>query len=181
MKTIKHILCGLLLALLAGCSTASFKTDYDETVDFSTLKTYKWGESSITLKEGPNTSDIAIKSVAGMVRDDIQPIVDEEFAGKGFSQVKDGEADFTIRYSAVGDTTHEFRRYDYAPGARAPSSKMQRSGAMMMGTITISVIDNKSQKVVWTGESEAFITGDGSNNTRLKKIITTLIEDFPPK
>ena len=180
MNTIKIKLNYLLLALLAGCSTASYQTDYDQSVDFSALKTYSWGESSITLKEGPNTSDIIIERVAGIVRDDLPPIVDEVLASKGLSKLKNGDADLTIKYTATGDTTNEFRRFNYAPGARAPSSNMERSGAMMMGTITISVIETKTNKVIWQGESESLITGEGGNHSRLRKIITTLIEDFPP-
>lgn len=170
----------LILATLTGCSSATFKTDYEKSTDFSSLKTYSWGENSILLKKSPQASDVIINRVAQMVRDDIQPILNDEFASKGLKHVDTGEADMIMHYSAVGDTTNKFGQSNFTPGNVEGRSKMEQEGAMMIGTITLNVIATKTNEVVWSGECEAFITGDGTNNTRLKKILAELVKDFPP-
>jgi hypothetical protein len=177
MKLINII---LTLSILTACSSTTFKTDYDKSTDFSLLKTYSWGENSILLKKSPQASDVIIKRVAKMAQDDIQPILNHEFTSKGLKHVDNGEADMIIHYSAVGDTTNKFGQSNFTPGNVEGRSKMEQEGAMMIGTITLSIIAAKTNEVVWRGECAAFITGDGTNNTRLKKILAELVKDFPP-
>lgn len=181
MRLLKPFLLFITSIALAGCSTTKFTTDYDKSTDFSLLKTYKWGENSIQLKKGPQTSDVIIKRVATMVRDDVEPILNQEFANKDFRLINDGKADMTVQYSAVGDTTNEFRKSDINARNVAPGSAMQQTGAMVLGEITLNIIIPETGKVIWSGKCDAIITGDGTSNRRLKKILAELVKDFPPK
>ena len=181
MNTLKLITTLATAVLISACSQITTTTEYDKNTDFSRLKTYKWGEGTLSVDKTGNAVDRAMEHLATMVRDEIQPLVNKKLAAKGFEHIEEGNPDFVLQYAAKGQAYDVYSRETYAPGAVSPGTTVQRGGAMMIGKLTLYVLEPGTFKLLWRGESETIIKGDDKSSMRFEKTIEKILNDFPPK
>lgn len=100
----------LLFALisLAGCSTLSVTSDYDNHVNFSAWHTYRW-------QQAPDTSSVQNLLAANpLVYRRVRSAVDRELASKGYVLKELGPVDFTVSTSGY---IRELVRVEPDPGS----------------------------------------------------------------
>jgi hypothetical protein len=170
----------LIVVLNTGCTSIKTHTSHEPSYDFSQLKTYAWGQNSISSGRLGHGADIMLEGVEQMARRDIQPIVDGMLAEKGFTPDTSGNPDFIVVYKATGTATHDIPQ-TYYPGTPPPITYSTQVGTFMMGAIQIEMTDPRTNTVVWRSYGETPITGDGSSNAKLTRALKKILRDFPPK
>ncbi|MCI0504588.1 MAG: DUF4136 domain-containing protein [Gammaproteobacteria bacterium] len=180
MKTIQFITIAGIVGIITACAQISTKTELGKEADFSQLKTYSWGASNVELEKTGKTVDRIMKDAGVTVTDNIQPAVNKELAAKGYTLITEGKPDFIVQYSLKSEIAEQFRRETYAPGAVAPSSTEQ-AGAMVLGKMTIYILDSESFNLLWRGEAETIVKADEKTRSRITSTIEKLFSDFPSR
>lgn len=178
---ISGLTCSLTLLTLftVSCTTIKTHTSHDSSYDFSQLKTYTWGDNSISTGHLGRGADAMLDGVEQMVKRDVQPIVDGMLADKGFSIDSSGSPDFIIVYKATGTATQDIPQ-TYYPGTPSYITYSGQVGRFMMGAIQIEISDPKTNEVIWRSYGETPITGDGSSNAKLTRALKKILRKFPP-
>ena len=176
----------LLVGLLVtGCGT-TVNVDYDETTDFSALR-------SFSLKTVPQKATDDPRLDSALVQQRITSAIERNLLSKGFIK-KDKQADFQVVYwfdvkqeiETRGSSVHigvgTFSRHTAVGfGYGFPASDVQ---SYDRGVLTIDMIDSKTNKLLWRGSSGRRLY-DGSTPEESKKIINEIvaeiIELFPPQ
>jgi hypothetical protein len=169
-----------LMLLVSACSQISTKTEFDKGTDFSQLKTYRWGQSTTDMEKTGKTLDRIIEDVGTIANDNIPPAVNEELKAKGYTLIEEGKPDFIVQYALKSTVEEQQRRETYAPGATSTTS-IDQVGAMVLGKMTIYVVEPDSFKLLWRGEADAIIKADGKTKTRISNTIKKLMDDFPAR
>ncbi|MCE1274798.1 MAG: DUF4136 domain-containing protein, partial [Chlorobiales bacterium] len=93
MRLNKIIIILFALMSLAGCSTLSVTSDYDNRVNFTTWHTYSWHQL-------PDTTSVRDLLAANpLVYRRVKSAVDRELASKGYVLKERGPVDFTVSTS----------------------------------------------------------------------------------
>ena len=182
------------LLMLAGCSSYSIVSDYDNTIPFGSYKTYRWsGEGGSKISD-----DILAKNP--LIYKHIKSSVDRELAAKGFVMKQSGPADFTVSVHAgirervaVGPPTVGFAyRSGYYRGRHGggytafyydPYGPYPRLTYYEEGTLIIDVIDTKADDIAWRGVARGILKDyDSSAEMRreIDEIVTKILIQFPP-
>ncbi len=177
VKTI--LLLSLFSLFSVGCTSIKTNSSHDDSVNFSILKTYEWGDNDIQVGRLGRGADAQLEGVEAMARRDIQPIVDSELSAKGFVKDTSGNPDFVVRYVASGSVQHDIPQ-TYYPGAPPAITYSASVGTFMMGAIQIEILDPNTKKLMWQGYGETPITGDGSSNAKLTRALKKILRKFPP-
>ena len=180
MNTNRLIAAASLLLLLSACSQVSTKTEFAKDTDFSQLKTYRWGKSTTDMEKTGKTLDRVIEDVGTIANDNIPPAVNEELKTKGYTLIEEGKPDFIVQYALKSTVEEQYRRETYAPGATA-GTPINQLGAMVIGKVTIYVLEPDSFKLLWRGEADAIIKADGKTRTRINRTVKKLMDDFPAR
>ncbi len=142
---------------LSSCS--STKINYDKKVDFSQYHSFAF------FKKGLDNLGIPAAKKRFVVK-----TVSEILENKGFSP--SSRPDFIVNIF-----TDLYKRIDVYPSYYRPyHRKVYKS---IEGKLYIDIVDVKTKKVVWTGET--FLNLKGNDYRQIKKAITKLLSKFPPK
>jgi hypothetical protein len=179
----KHVLCFAASALLlAGCSSVSVTRDYDDSADFTILKTFAWQHATQPEIGNPRIDN-------DLMDDRVRSAVDVQLAEKEFMLVPKEEADFLVAY---------FFEYQQRIGGSSVSMSAGRSSYGRYGGVgyntsvsdyeegylTIDIIDPASSKNIWRGVGRR-TTYEGSSPKKMTKIVNTAVSrilgKFPPK
>jgi len=193
MKTAKNrvlVMLSVLMIVIAGvgCSTVAH-VEKDETVNFSKFKTYKWSTEG-TLKER-NSNDI--------VDSKLKAAMDQELQKNGWRESK-SNADVMIDYDiAVEKAVKErsdpvysrpFTRYFYNPytgrvsGLYFPSRMMGYRNSdypYTEGTVTIHMMDNKTNKLIWEGWTSDELNGKNPSGKEIEASVKSIMKKFNPE
>ncbi|WP_455207037.1 DUF4136 domain-containing protein [Kaarinaea lacus] len=169
-----------VILITTGCTSIRTSTSHDSSFDFSQLKTYSWGNNSVSAGRLGHGADELLEGVEQMARRDIQPLVDTMLAEKGFTKDSSGNPDFLVRYMATGTATHDIPQ-TYYPGTPPSIAYSTQVGTFMMGAIQIEISDPNTNNVIWRSYGETPITGDGSSNAKLTRALKKILRDFPPR
>jgi hypothetical protein len=173
--------------LITGCGTVAH-VEKDETVNFARYKTYSW-VSEKSLKER-NSNHLIDKHV--------KEAVDRELQKNGLVESKSG-AEILIDYNIMVENTvresdypvysRPFMRYYYNPITRNltrfyyPSQMMgfERSEIPYKeGTITIHMIDNKTDRLVWQGWTTDEVNSRNLTSKEINSSVRTILKKFNP-
>jgi hypothetical protein len=156
MKKATIILVSFLFITLYSCS--SVKINYDKNIDFSTYHTFAF------FKKGLDNLKLPAQKKRLVVK-----VISQTLEQKGFR--KSTSPDFVVNIF-----TDLYKRIDVYPGYYAPWHR--RVYKSIEGKMYIDIVDVKTKRVVWTGET--FINLQGNDNRKIKKAIEKLLEKFPP-
>ncbi len=168
--------------LLAGCSSVSVTRDYDDSVDFLSLKTFAWQHAT-----QPETGNPRIDN--DLMDERVRSAVDAQLAEKGFLLVPKEEADYLVAYfveykQRIGGSSVSFGVGGSNHGRYGGVGYNTAVSDYDEGHLTIDIIDPASDKNIWRGVGRR-TTYEGSSPKKMTKIINTsvsrILGKFPPK
>lgn len=179
------------LTLIAGCaSQPSYYIDHNDSVDFSSFKTYRWYDDVHPSKEADyrkyNSSDKRVRTY-----------VDSELADKGFVERSAGPTDFWMNYHVSKQDHMKIDNFSGYPqgmhgsvGAGTYGSAVSigySSGPAVRtyreGTVVLDVIDTTDNKIVWRGVAEGRLQKSltpSEKNRIAAEVSRELLAEFPP-
>jgi len=163
----------LLSALLAGCSTVSYSSDFDTSVDFAKLKTYEW------IPQPPNSR------VETLDAQRIKKAIDDQLAARGL-RIDAGKPDFVVAFQLktrmrtdVRDWSSPHRYGWYWDDRRIEVRQYEE------GTLLIDMYDPESKKMIWSGRATAALASTPPppdvREKKIDEVVRGILEAFPPK
>lgn len=178
MKTINKLLIFSLALLTISCATMSVNYDYDRSVDFKKLKTYKWIEKKIpndALDQNPFQKKAIIKAV------------NDQLLAKGYKEQESGDTDFAVNVHAmVKQQQTQITNWDnygwYNPWW-GPYGGNTEISTYEEGTLVIDIIDIKDKELAWRGLGTKMVTGfsnDANGIAIVNENVAKIMVNFPP-
>jgi len=173
------------LFLVWGCSSFSYKTDFDPAVDFSTYKTYMW-------YAGKMPDDDAL-SKDPLVKKRVLAGIDKALKEKGYSEGTEDNYDFVVITHAGNKQKTQITNYGYG-GYGYGRYGMGWGGYGGYGTtdvyqydettLVIDIVDAKSKELVWRGTVTGVVGEPKSQEEqqqRIDAVVEKMLNDFPPE
>lgn len=180
----KFFILGTLI--LAGCATSmKVQSDYDESADFSNLKTYAW-ETGV--KQNEDISEDTDRC--------IRQAVDSALQLKGYQKVS-LSPDLKVRYELTVEEKTETLSVGqpYSPvdisGGVVQVNRTWQSYEMMkrmetmkydQGTLILDIVDERTNKHLWRGSVSAIIDPSATpqkRETRINEAVGKVLASFP--
>ena len=175
--------------LLAGCASVAH-VEKDDSVNFSKYHTYAWVEAR------DSKNDSAKAKVSDLTEKKIRDAVNAELARAGWRESKQRpdaliSNDVLVERGVNQDNdpvyTQPFTRYIYNPYSRRwisiyyPSEflgydRNQRS--IKEGTVTVSVIDAKTEKTVWQGWTTDEVNSQNLTSKEIQNAVKSIFRKF---
>ena len=181
---------------ISGCTPLSLSTDYDNSIDFSTFKTYRWHAEN-------NHNAASLKYLDNIMDRRIRATIEQQLQGEGFIQKINDPVDFFVNYSVVVENRtdiHTYNNYNgmypgygyrsgygyygrgmgvtYSTGTETQVTHYQQ------GTLVIDIIDPKTDQLVWRGAADGRLpkgTDREKSNKLVQKYVAKILSNFPPK
>lgn len=185
MKTSTILLAAL--ALGAPLFAQKVSVEYAHQVDFSKIKTYRWGKNKGQLPD--KAEDEHIKSS-----------LDRVLQAKGLQRVDSGKADVVATYQATVDTQQQVDSYaddddiglglgwgwglgwGYGWGDTEPGYDEQTIVNIQRGDLLVDLADPASRHMLFRGFSRGAFHSDPVKEDKLmSKSIEKMFKNFPPK
>jgi hypothetical protein len=175
--------------LLAGCASVAH-VEKDDSVNFSKYHTYTWVEAKDSKNDSTKTR------VSDLTERKIRDAVNAELAKAGWKESKQ-RPDALISYDVLVERgvkqsndpmyTQPYTRYVYNPYTRRwisiyyPSEfvgydRNQRS--VKEGTVTINVIDAKTEKTVWQGWTTDEVNSQNLTGKEIQNAVKSIFRKF---
>jgi hypothetical protein len=190
MSVIRPCLAVLLAVALGGCSSMEVSSEYEKSVDFSSLKTYSWTPPKT---KGQGSSSARFQFLDAQVR----AAVERELAAKGYEKRSHGTPDFFIRYYAWAQThsdsneLSQWSRWQYPRGPVDEGLRLESADERAPlvsdydeGTLLLIVTDGASQRSIWRGTAKARLIPSESQEKQKRQIdeaVTRILAKFPPR
>jgi hypothetical protein len=162
-------------------------SDYEKSVNFSALKTYRWTPKKEKGKGKPSAQYQFIDT-------QVRSAVERELTAKGFKKQPDGDPDFFIRYYVrVQTQTDNDELSQWTPRIGPVDDDLrpdrfhgqtQRVSDYEEGTLLLVVADGQFQRSIWRGKAKAQVVPSDSEKNKKQKIneaVTRILAQFPPK
>jgi Domain of unknown function (DUF4136) len=189
MRFLKFFSLALLSGLLlASCSSVAH-VEKDKSVNFSNYHTYAWVETS-EMKDSSKTK------VSDLTERHIREAVDAELEKAGWKKVKNRpdvfmSYDVLVEKSVKDDNSpvysNPYTRYFYNPYSRRwinvyyPSQFLGYDNSprsVKEGTVTISVIDAKTDKTVWQGWTTDEVNSRNLTSKEIQSSVKSIFRKF---
>lgn len=173
--------------LLAGCASVTH-VEKDETINFSNYKTFAWVEKKA---EG----DSVKTKVSDLTEKTIKQAVSNELSKTGWRESK--KPDVLLAYDVVVEKslrqvndpmyTRPFTRLFYSPysGRWVPVyypsqfwGYNSREEQVREGTVTISLIDAKTEKTVWQGWTTDQVSSRNLTSKEIQSSVKSIFRKF---
>ena len=174
--------------ILASCGSAAH-IEKDDTVNFNNFKTYAWVNSSET------ESDSAQK-VVSLTEQKVRESVNAELAKQGWREEKD-RPDVLLSYDLLVEKSvkeennpvysRPYTRYLYNPytrryvAIRYPSQFLGYENdqfEIRQGTITITMVDSKTNKTVWQGWTTDEVNSKNLTSREIGNSVKSIFRKF---
>jgi hypothetical protein len=171
-----------LFALCASLAVAQkIKSDYDKATDFSSFKTYAWGEGTSVLD--------------AKVDQEIKVSIDMDLETKGLKKVEAKEADLLIAYHGAANTdlnvsSFNDPTFNAMGGTPMMGTTVWSSGSTVgsvgryirKGTLAIVIYDRRQHKVIWQAAAKGTVKEKQAERMdQLSKTLTKLLDRYPPR
>lgn len=175
--------------LLASCASTAY-VERDQTVNLNNYHTYAWVDTKAT------KDDTAKTRVSDLTERKIQDAVNAELAKAGWKESRH-RPDVLISYDVLVENSvknnndpvysQPFTRYLYNPYSRRwialyyPSEFLGYDNSprpVREGTITISVIDTKTDKTVWQGWTTDEVNSRNLTNKEVQSAVRSIFRKF---
>jgi hypothetical protein len=163
MKAVFNIIVLCLSILVSGCTAIKVDSNYDAGFDFSNLNSYSWLEMPV---------DFPVDNLSSR---NIKTAIDQQMKNKGFS-LTTGAEDFIISLQGYKNTVRR------APQTQV-SAQLSENEQFQDGMFTVTIIDAKSNRLIWEGHAKGLVAPYLSTEDRIKKVnetVAKLLADFPP-
>jgi hypothetical protein len=190
MRALKFLsvtaICGLLLASCAGVA----HVEKDKTVNFSNYHSYAWVDTKATQNDSAKTK------LSDLTERKFREAINAEMAKTGWKEVKH-KPDVLLSYDVLVEKTvkddpnavysQPYNRYFYNPYTRRWNSIYYPSQFLgyddnqrtaKEGTITISVIDAKTDKTVWQGWTTDEVNSKNLTSKEIQSGVKTIFRKF---
>jgi hypothetical protein len=164
----------LLFFVLLGCSFVAAQDvnyNYDQSVDFSKYRTYKW--AAIEGKMYPN--ELADKN--------IRNAADAELAKKGFTKTETNP-DLLIAYEVALDKETQIDTWGSGSwGWYGGGMTSTTTSTIQVGTLVLDMYEPAGQKLVWRGTATKTLNPKNSPEKRqknLQKAMQKMLKNYPP-
>lgn len=173
------------LFLLWGCSSYSFKTDFDPAIDFSGYKTYMWYAGKMPDDDALSANPLVKKRVAAGI--------DKALQAKGYTKGTDEAFDFVVVIHAGTREKMQVTNYGgygmggygrgwggYGGGYGGGTDVYQYDET----TLVIDVYDASKKEMVWRGTVTGVVKDNPNQEEQQKNIdnvVTKMLKDFPPE
>lgn len=174
--------------LLAGCASVAH-VEKDKSVDLNDYRTFAWVETKA------EKNDTAKTKVSDLTERTIKDAVTEELTKAGWQQSK--RPDVLLTYDVLVEKsvraennpvyTQPFTRYYYNPYSRRwmsvyyPSQFMgydRDERQVREGTVTISLIDAKTDKTIWQGWTTDEVASRNLTSKEIRNAIKSIFKKF---
>jgi len=187
----RHVIFFFLISLFLiwGCSSFSYKTDFDPTVDFSTYKTYMWYSGKMPDDDALSKEPLVKKRVAAGI--------DQALQAKGYQIGTEDAYDFIVithagnkqrtqitssgGYGGYGYGGFGYGRYGSGWGGYGGYTDVYQYDET---TLVIDIIDAKSKEMVWRGTVTGVVGEPKSQEEqqeRIDAVVEKMLDDFPPQ
>lgn len=163
MRSVFKVMVLCLGILVSGCTAIKVDSNYDAGFDFSNLSRYSWLELPV---------DFPVDNLSSR---NIKTAIDQQMKNKGFS-LATGAGDFIISLQGSKSTVRR------APTTQV-SAQLSENEQFQDGMFTITMIDAKSDRLIWEGHAKGLVAPYLSAEDRIKKVdetVAKLLADFPP-
>ena len=178
MMLLGRLVVVLSLMVLGGCSGITVSSDYNESTDFSGIKSWAW-----MLNSPEGNFDLGV--VNPLVRGRIQDAIAAELAAKGYMEIISGDADMHVTYHA---RTQEKIQVQPMGGPMIMRPGWGRGYPEVYqyeeGTLIIDLIEGTKEHLIWRGIGKGVVDWRGSPQERTKLIdeaVQKILAQFPPK
>jgi len=171
MKTLTCFAGFFTLFLLSACSSVDINSDFDSSINFAELKTYRWHQPNEYNQRSAQylKNDILDKRIRENVNAQLQ--------AKGYQLTETGDVDFFVNYSVATDERADVNTYNtyggYAPGYRyggygagpyaysgvgiGVSNTHTSVNYYTQGTFVLDMVESDNNKLIWRGTAEGRI------------------------
>jgi hypothetical protein len=165
----------LAAALVAGCATMAVHSYAERGARFPTYTTYAWGPI-----DQHTTGDARLDNNP-FFQERIQADVDRLMSRRGFQKAAVGHADLVVHYHANiaqrVDVNGVDREYGYCQGDDC------RPYVTDVGTLTIDLVDSRTNRLVWRGWAEGTVDGVVDDQSwmehKVDDAVTRIVESIP--
>lgn len=176
----------LPLLLLVSCATPAF-VEKDESADLSSYKTFAWIESDKKTQKNKNNT---------ILENSVRDAVNKELAKEGWREVKN-KPDVLVSYDVLVERatkerndpvySRPFSRVYYNPFYRRygvinyPSTFMgydNSSVSVREGTLTITMVDTKTDKTVWQGWTTDEVNSRNISSKEAQTAVRSIFRKF---
>lgn len=184
MKFLKLLLV-LSFLIIWGCSSYSYKTDFDPSIDFSGYKTYMWYAGKMPDDDALSRNPLVKKRVAAGV--------DKALQAKGYTIGTQDAFDFVVIIHAGNKQKTQVTNYGYG-GYGYGRYGMGWGGYGGYGqtdvyqydetTLVIDIVDAKAKEMVWRGTVTGVVkqtTDQEEQQNRIDAVVEKMLDDFPPE
>ena len=177
----------IILALLVSACTSMVNVDYDHSTDFNSYTTYNINATPVRVSE-----DTRINSPFMQQR--VVSELDNVFKNKGFKKVTKNQS-FDVQYYL--DIKQDFGTQDsgavsFGFGSYGHHSSVGFGLTVPVGetysidilVLTVDLISSKTKELIWRG-SLGYHLYEGATpetyTTLIKKLVTEILKEYPPK
>ena len=174
------------LFILWGCSSFSYKTDFDPSIDFSGYKTYMWYTGKMP--------DDDVLTANPLVKKRVIAGVDKALQAKGYSIGTENAYDFVVIIHAGNKEKMQITNYGgygmggygrgwggYGYGGYGSTTDVYQYDET---TLVIDVYDASKKEMVWRGTVTGVVKENPNQEEQQKNIdtvVTKMLNDFPPE
>jgi hypothetical protein len=187
----KAAIAALVLAIsiifVWGCSSLSYKTDFDPAIDFSGYKTYMWYSGKMP--------DDDVLSANPLVKKRVIAGIDKALKAKGYSIGTEEKCDFVVIAHAGNKEKMQITnyggygmgRYGYGWGGYGYGGAYGSQTDVYQydeTTLVIDIYDAAKKEMVWRGTVTGVVKENPSQEEQQKNIdtvVTKMLSDFPPE
>ena len=158
----------------AGCAPTIVNNFLERGIDFSQYDTYTWAAEDRFSTGDPrlDNNDIFISR--------LQSAVDKALTTRGFEKTTTATADLVVHYHASVRQQIDVNALDSQYGYCADC----HSSVYDAGTITIDLVDSRTNKLVWRGWSEGSLDGIDAQaviEARVDDAVAKIMTRLPPR
>lgn len=151
--------------LLAACATTGVGSFAARGADFTQLRTYAWGPDADVATGDPRLDNNPF------FRDRVKASAERELAARGWEKVGAERAEVMLHYHASVRQRLDLSTIDQRYGECASCG----ASVFDQGTLTLDLVDLKTNRLVWRGWSERSLDGVIDNQAILEKQIDEAI------
>ena len=189
MKTFKVVLMAFVAILFFGCALMNVGYDQDNTVDFKQYKKFAWYIKDPTAFKYDEFDNQILES-------NIKNLVSGELKKRGYI-VSVENPDLLLDYELMIErkvnqvqTPVYSHPYNYGYGYPNRPGTFYNNSSVIIGyqtqnipykdgTLTISMVDRKTNKLVWRGWGEEIVTDAQTYESQLPEGISEIFKQFP--